>query len=64
MYRTNSAAGALLGAFIGEQLYAGYSFDWSFVNKTGRYNSGTHEIMLRYDFIFRDKAKIKSPRYF
>ena len=64
MYRTNSALGALLGFFIGEQLYAGYSFDWSFVNKTGRYNSGTHEIMLRYDFIFRDKEKIRSPRYF
>ncbi|MFN5461018.1 MAG: type IX secretion system membrane protein PorP/SprF [Bacteroidota bacterium] len=64
MYRTNSALGALLGFFIGEQLYTGYSFDWSFVNKTGRYNSGTHEIMIRYDFIFRDKAKIRSPRYF
>lgn len=64
MYRTNSAIGALLGFFLGEQLYAGYSFDWSTVNKTGRYNSGTHEIMLRYDFIYRDKAKIRSPRYF
>jgi type IX secretion system PorP/SprF family membrane protein len=64
MYRTNSAVGALLGFFLGEQLYGGYSFDWSTVNKTGRYNSGTHEIMLRYDFIYRDKAKIKSPRYF
>ena len=64
MYRTNSAIGALLGFFLGEQLYGGYSFDWSTVNKTGRYNSGTHEIMLRYDFIYRDKGKIKSPRYF
>jgi type IX secretion system PorP/SprF family membrane protein len=64
MYRANSAAGALIGYHLGEQLYAGYSFDWSFVNTTGRYNSGTHEIMIRYDFVFRDKAKIRSPRYF
>jgi type IX secretion system PorP/SprF family membrane protein len=64
MYRTNSAAGLILGIKINEQFHAGYSFDWSFVNKTGKYNSGTHEIVLRYDFVYKDKEKIKSPRYF
>lgn len=64
MYRSLDAAGVLVGANITEQLGIGYSFDWSFTNATGKYNSGSHEIMLRYDFIFKEKAKIKSPRYF
>lgn len=64
MYRTGDAAGILLGYNITEQFYAGYSFDWSFANTTGRYNAGSHEVMLRYDLIYKSKAKIKSPRYF
>lgn len=64
MYRTNDAAGVLLGLNINPQLYVGYSFDWSFLNKTAKYNNGSHEIMLRYDLIFNNKAQIKSPRYF
>lgn len=64
MFRTGDAAGLLLGYNFTEQLRFGYSFDWSFANTTGKYNSGSHEVMLRYDFIFKDKAKIRSPRYF
>ena len=64
MYRTNAAAGLLLGYNITNQLRFGYSFDWSFTNATSKYNSGSHEIMLRYDFIYKNKSKVKSPRYF
>jgi len=64
MYRTGDGVGALLGLNITEQLAVGYSFDWSIANTTGRYNSGSHEIMLRYDLISKAKAKIKSPRNF
>lgn len=64
MYRTGDAAGLLLGYNFTNQLRLGYSFDWSFTNSTGTYNSGSHEIMLRYDFIYKDQAKIRSPRYF
>ncbi len=64
MYRTGDAVGMLVGFNFTEQFYLGYSFDWSMANTTGKYNSGSHEIMLRYDFIFKSKAKIKSPRYF
>lgn len=64
MYRTGDAAGGLLGYNITDQLQAGYSFDFSFLNRTGKYNNGSHEIMLRYDFIFRDKERIRSPRIF
>lgn len=64
MYRTGDAVGALIGLNLSPQLYAGYSFDWSFVNNTAKYNRGSHEIMLRYDLIFNNKKQIKSPRYF
>lgn len=64
MYRTLDAAGLLVGVSLTEQLYAGYSFDWSFPNATSKYNNGSHEIVLRYDFIFTGKGKIRSPRYF
>ena len=64
MYRTGDAVGALLGYNITEQFTVGYSFDWSMANTTGKYNNGSHEIMLRYDLISKTKAKIKSPRFF
>lgn len=64
MYRTGDAAGVLVGYNLWEQLQAGYSFDWSFLNSTNRYNGGSHEIFLRYDFIYKREGKIKSPRYF
>lgn len=64
MFRTGDAFGGLAGINITKQLAIGYSFDWSYANTTSKYNSGSHEIMLRYDFIFLDKEKIRSPRYF
>lgn len=64
MYRTGDAFGALLGYSFTDQFTVGYSFDWSMANTTGKYNAGSHEIMIRYDLISLSKSKIKSPRYF
>ncbi len=64
IYRLNDAAGLLIGMKITEQLLLSYGFDWSLSNKTGTYNYGSHELMLRYDFIYKNKAKVLSPRYF
>ncbi|HTL83053.1 MAG TPA: type IX secretion system membrane protein PorP/SprF [Bacteroidia bacterium] len=64
MYRTGDSFGALVGIDITEQLHLGYSFDWSYGLKTGTYNQGSHEILLRYDFIFGSKKQIHNPRYF
>ena len=64
MFRTGDAFGLLAGLNITEQLAVGYSFDWSLVNTTGKYNAGSHEIMIRYDFIFKEQKMIRSPRYF
>lgn len=64
MYRTGDAAGILAGIQITDQLAAGYSFDFSFLNETIKYNGGSHEVFLRYDFFFNEQGKIRSPRYF
>jgi len=64
MFRTGDAVGLLGGMNIMENLSFGYSYDWSFANRTGEYNGGSHELMLRYDFFFNHQKKIKSPRYF
>lgn len=64
MYRTKEAVGLLVGYQVSEPFYLGYSFDWSTTNTTGRYNAGSHELVLRYDLISTTKAKLKSPRYF
>ncbi len=61
-FRSDDAFGFLLGANITEQLAIGYSYDFSYSNIS--YNRGSHEIMLRYDFIFKTKDNIHSPRYF
>ena len=53
-----------LGINLSDQLSAGYSFGYSLGNQTFRYNGGTHEIMLRYDYLYKEKKIIKSPRYF
>lgn len=64
MFRTGDAVGLLAGYNFTEQLRLGYSFDYSWVNRTFRHNGGSHEIMLRYDFIFNERKKIISSRYF
>lgn len=63
MYRSMDAAGALVGFNLSDQFHIGYSYDWSFANKTVKYNAGSHEVLLRYDMIF-NKTKVRSPRYF
>ena len=64
MYRTGDALGLLLGYDFTPQLRVGYSYDFSYANKTTQYNGGSHEIMIRYDLVFKNKGKIVSPRYF
>ena len=56
--------GLLAGVNLSNQLSVGYSFGYSVGNQTFRYNGGTHEISLRYDYLYKEKKIIKSPRYF
>lgn len=64
MWRSGDAVGGLIGVDITKQMHLGYSFDWSYGLETGAYNYGSHEIVLRYDFLLFDKKQIHSPRYF
>jgi type IX secretion system PorP/SprF family membrane protein len=64
MYRTEDAVGIIAGVNITEQLLFSYSYDLSTGNRTGMYNNGSHEVLLRYDLIFHKEKRIKSPRYF
>lgn len=47
---------------ITRALRIGYSYDW-YLNQTGNYNSGTHEILLGWD-INLNRTKMTSPRFF
>jgi hypothetical protein len=64
MYRYGDAFGILAGVDICKQLHLGYSFDWSYGIKTFVYNNGSHELMLRYDFLTSNKKQIHTPRNF
>jgi type IX secretion system PorP/SprF family membrane protein len=64
MIRSGDAYGALIGVDITEQLHVGYSYDFSYGLETFTYNQGSHEIVLRYDFLSASKKQIHSPRYF
>ena len=64
MFRTGDALGILGGVSLTDQFSLGYSFDWSYGNKTFTNNAGSHELMLRYDFMYNHTGKILSPRYF
>ena len=64
MFRTGDALGLLAGINISPQFAIGYSFDWSYTNSTVKYNFGSHEVMLRYDFVYKVGKNVYSPRYF
>jgi len=64
MIRSGDAVGGLVGLDITDQLHLGYSYDWSYGLETSKYNGGSHEIVLRYDFVFPSKKQIHSPRNF
>ncbi len=60
--RTGDSIDLLLEAIVSPNLRFGYAYDYSLTDLRN-YNSGSHEIMLRYEFT-RDINKILSPRYF
>lgn len=61
-YRTGDAASFMAGFQVTKQLRLGYSYDYT-VTDLQKFNSGSHEITISYDFSF-DKNQVISPRYF
>lgn len=62
MHRLKDSFGVLLGYQFTDQLHTGISYDYTITRLTN-YNSGTIEVFLSYDFIFK-KEKAVTPRYF
>jgi type IX secretion system PorP/SprF family membrane protein len=61
-YRWSSSASAMAGFQVSDALYIGYGYDLE-TTKLDNYNSGSHEIFLRYE-IFKNNNKITTPRFF
>jgi type IX secretion system PorP/SprF family membrane protein len=61
-YRWSASVSAMAGFQISDGLYVGYGYDNETTNLR-RYNSGSHEIFLRFEF-FNNYNKITSPRFF
>ena len=61
-YRYNDSVAGIFGFQLSPQFNIGYAYDYS-INELMNYNSGSHEIFLRYQWISLDK-KLKSPRFF
>ncbi len=61
-YRTGDAVAFMGEIQVSDQFRVGYSYDKT-VSQLANYNSGSHEVMLRYEFGFQ-KNRIVAPRYF
>jgi len=61
-YRWSAAVSAMVGFQISDGLFVGYGYDLE-TTKLENYNSGSHEIFLRYE-LFNNYNKIISPRFF
>jgi type IX secretion system PorP/SprF family membrane protein len=61
-YRTKDSFVGIVEIQANKKLRIGYAYDHP-INSLQRYTSGSHEIMLAYDFGY-DIFKIKTPRYF
>jgi type IX secretion system PorP/SprF family membrane protein len=61
-YRWSAAISAMVGFQVSDGMYIGYGYDHETTN-LNNYNSGSHEIFLRYE-IFKNNDKIITPRFF
>ena len=61
-YRWSASVSAMVGFQVTEGMYIGYGYDKETTN-LDNYNSGSHEIFLRYE-LFNNIKKITTPRFF
>lgn len=62
-YRFESGVSGLVNFKILPNLRAGYAYDYT-VSNLGRFNSGTHEVILLFDLSKKGTGYDKSPRFF
>jgi len=61
-YRWSAAMSAMVGFQATENWFIGYAYDME-TTKLANYNSGSHEIFLRYE-LFNNYDRVVSPRFF
>lgn len=61
-WRWSAAVSAMAGFQVSDGLFIGYGYDLE-TTKLANYNSGSHEIFLRFE-LFKRQDKIVSPRFF
>lgn len=61
-YRWDDSVSGLIGLQLGPKLMVGYAYDAT-TTRLRSFNTGTHEIMLRFELRSREK-QLKSPRFF
>lgn len=61
-YRWDAAVSGMVGFQVSENIFVGYSYDAE-TSKLARYNSGSHEIFMRFT-LFNGFKRITSPRFF
>jgi type IX secretion system PorP/SprF family membrane protein len=61
-WRWSAAVSAMAGFQVSDGLYIGYGYDLE-TTKLANYNSGSHEIFLRFE-LFKRQDRIVSPRFF
>jgi len=62
-HRLDDSFSGLLQYYFTPQFRVGYAYDFT-MTELRHYNSGSHEIMLGYDFMYVDDTRIRSPRFF
>lgn len=62
MYRHHDSAGVLVQYEVNNKLKFGYAYDY-IISDIGRYTTGSHEVMLGYDFGKGNRGDV-TPRYF
>lgn len=61
---TGGGFGGIFGVNLSDNIMVSYAYSYSLGNRTGVFNNGTHEIILRYNLRKVVNALIDSPRYF
>ena len=61
-YRWSASFSGMVGFQISDAMYIGYGYDHE-TTRLDNYNSGSHEIFLRYE-LFNKNKKMTTPRFF
>jgi len=62
-YRWDAAISAMAGFQVTSGMNIGYAYDYD-TQKIGHYNSGSHEIFMRFDLFSGTKYRLVTPRFF